>query len=127
MEAVGREARGVVVSAGMRKKSWRGVIDVVSGGAKPSVEEEERKKSQAKGGQKGKGKRAAEDDLVKDEVKKVEQPLSKRQMRKQAHEARMAAKEAAKETVDGDKEDDTTLKEAEETADVSMVNGNDQG
>ncbi|KAL8955955.1 MAG: hypothetical protein Q9183_006470 [Haloplaca sp. 2 TL-2023] len=125
MEAVGREARGVVVGAEMRKKSWRGVVDVVSGGAQPSAEEIERKKSQAQGGQKGKGKRNAEDDLVKNEAKKVEQPISKRQMRKQAHAARMAAKEAAKDTVDTGKEADTTPKNP--TADVSMVDGHDQG
>ena len=125
MEAVGREARGVVVGAEMRKKNWRGVIDVVSGGAKPSAEEIERKKSQAQEGKKGKGKRNAEDDLVKEEAKKVEQPLSKRQMRKKAHEARMAAKEAAKDIVDTGKEADTTPKNP--TADVSVVNGKDQG
>lgn len=37
LEAIGREARSVVVQAEMRRRSFRGVIDVVYGGEKPAT------------------------------------------------------------------------------------------
>ena len=41
-EAVGREARAVVVQAEMKRRSFRGVVDVVYGGEKPATTIQER-------------------------------------------------------------------------------------
>lgn len=70
-EAVSASARAVVVSAGLKRTSYRGVVDVVNGGDPASVE-----RGKDEGEAKGK-KRANEDDQ---ETEK----LSKNQKRRQA-------------------------------------------
>ena len=78
MEAVGREARNVVVQAEMKKTSFMGVIDVVYGGEKPEKMGEEDQVV-------GKGKRKAN---ALESVEAEEKPMSKSQMKRQAKKAR---------------------------------------
>lgn len=87
-EAVGREARAVVVQAEMRRSSFKGVIDVVYGGEKPQRSAE--KVEEAVGEGKGKGKRKAGvlegvTGEVVDEVK----PISKGEQKRRAKKARL--------------------------------------
>ncbi len=83
MEAVGKGARSVVVQAEMKRRSFRGVIDVVYGGEKPE-------KESAKGNQ-GKGKRKADVLEEKEAGDENAQPkqVSKREQRRQAKKARL--------------------------------------
>ena len=85
MEAVGKEARSVVMQAEMKRRSFRGVIDVVYGGEKP---EQEREKS-AKGKQE-KGKRKADVlEVDKSESYNAPKPISKREQKRRAKKARL--------------------------------------
>lgn len=87
VEALGREARGVVVAAEMRKSSYRGVVDVVFAGEKPAEGgTSKRQQGAAKGKMGQNGKRKAEDEGLE---KDVEKPLSKTQMRKRARQAKL--------------------------------------
>ena len=86
-EAVGSGARSVVVQAEMKRRSFRGVVDVIYGGDKPAgiVPKEDGEKT-------GKGKRKA--DSLENQVRKVEEkakPLSKREQKRQAKKARLEA------------------------------------
>lgn len=94
VEAVGSEARSVVVQAQMRRRSFKGVIDVIYGGEKP-----ERTIEKEPSGEKinSKGKRKAdvlEDPPANSEV--ADKPLSKRQQKRQAREARSTSENAKK-------------------------------
>ena len=71
-EAITKETRTVVVTAGLRRTSYRGAVDVIYGGEKPP----ERSKD---------GKKAGITKLSTEPA-----VLSKRQLKKQAHEARLA-------------------------------------
>ncbi|KAL8653763.1 MAG: hypothetical protein Q9210_001899 [Variospora velana] len=71
----------------MRKRSYRGVVDVVFGGEKPQVEKEVNDKGKVVQD----GKRKAEDDGLE---KEAEKPLSKTQMRKRAKKVKMEKAEA---------------------------------
>lgn len=86
MEAVGNEARGVVVQAEMKRRSFRGVIDVVYGGEKPNKKPEKSAK-----GKQEKGKRKAdaldEDEAGGGDVKP--KPISKREQKRQAKKAKL--------------------------------------
>lgn len=103
MEAVGKEARNVVVQAEMKRRSYRGVIDVVYGGERP-----QREPGKPTKGKQQKGKRKA-DVLEEDEVGKdaAEKPISKREQRRRAAKARLEtdkgsenkAKEASKSSI----------------------------
>ncbi|MCJ1249037.1 hypothetical protein MMC30_006259 [Trapelia coarctata] len=88
-EAVGREARAVVVKSASMREGWRGVVDVVWGGEKPVL-----KKLETEG--KGKGKRKADVMMEKKEGKGKdgveEKPISKREMKRRAKKARMEGK-----------------------------------
>lgn len=86
VEALGREARGCVVGAEMRRTSFRGVVDVVFGGEKPKDEKEVSGKGKGSGKMLQNGKRKAEDDGLE---KEAEKPLSKTQMRKRAKQAKI--------------------------------------
>ncbi|KAL8676509.1 MAG: hypothetical protein Q9186_006975 [Xanthomendoza sp. 1 TL-2023] len=101
VEALQREARGVVLGAEMRRRSFRGVIDVVFGGEKPV----EGNKIQGKGGEKAGNKGAKGKENVVNELKRKAgeifdaeaavgkdngQPPSKREMKRRAARARMA-------------------------------------
>ncbi|CAF9928091.1 MAG: hypothetical protein ALECFALPRED_003948 [Alectoria fallacina] len=86
MEAVGNEARSVVVQAEMKRRSFRGVIDVVYGG-----EKSERVPENSAKGKQEKGKRKA-DVLEKNEAERVNatpKPISKREQKRQAKKARL--------------------------------------
>ena len=86
MEAVGKEARSVAVQAEMKRRSFRGVVDVVYGGEKPEREPEKSTKDQ-----KEKGKRKAE-VLKEDGVaggEATQKPISKREQKRQAKKARL--------------------------------------
>ncbi|KAI9698481.1 MAG: hypothetical protein M1836_004062 [Candelina mexicana] len=91
-EAVDREARSVVVQAEMKRRSFRGVIDVVYGGERPEpkgakedttaakqVENEKRKAEAISGG----GEKADQ----------LEAPISKREQKRRAKKARLEANE----------------------------------
>ena len=85
MEAVGKEARSVVVQAEMKRRSFRGVIDVVYGGEKPEQERE----NAAKGKQE-KGKRKADVlEVDKSEGNNAPKPISKREQKRRAKKARL--------------------------------------
>ena len=86
MEAVGKEARSVVVQAEMKRRSFRGVVDVVYGGEKPEREPEKPTKDRQE-----KGKRKAEvlkeGGLAKGDA--TPKPISKREQKRQAKKARL--------------------------------------
>ena len=87
VEAVGREARSVVMQAEMRRRSYGGVIDVVYGGEKhePSVLEGKAAKVKPP-----KGKRKAEVmENQGEEVGNSPKPISKREQKRQAKKARL--------------------------------------
>ena len=90
VEAVGRAAGAVVGRAEARRRSWRGVVAVVSGGEPP----EGRQAREEGDTEKGQGKRKAE-GAAEGEGNEGEKKMSKRQKRKAAHEARMAKKAEA--------------------------------
>ena len=86
-EAVDREARSVVVQAEMKRRSFRGVVDVVYGGEAPAGPVEAEKKQRNK---QGNSKRKAED--LEDgaaEVVESPKPMSKREQKRQAKKARL--------------------------------------
>lgn len=86
MEAVTKEARSCAVAAEIKRTSYRGVVDVVYGGEKSSKENipDKQEKNQAK------GKRKAAEMTVEPTKDIVDKPMSKRQMKKMAAEARKA-------------------------------------
>ena len=86
VEAVGTEARSVIVQAQIRRRSFRGAVDVLYGGEqveRPAGKDETRKGAQ------GKGKRKAGDleTQAADETS-LDQPMSKRAQKKLARKAR---------------------------------------
>ena len=91
-EAIGEAARDVVVQAEMKRRSFRGVVDVIYGGEKPVQQE---RPIEEKGHKKGKAKRKA-DAMLLDEKEVPDRPLSKTQMKKRAKRARLEAEEALK-------------------------------
>lgn len=89
-EAVGSEARSVVVQAEMKRRSFRGVVDVIYGGKKP-----EKVLQKEDGPKNGKGKRKA--DTLDDQVGKggeEAKTLSKREQKRQAKKARLEASDS---------------------------------
>jgi len=90
-EAVSKEARRCVGAARLKRSSYRGAVDVVYGGVKPEKSEKGRKDQ---GQQMGGNKRKAEDDAGDGSA--AASPLSNRQRKKLAHEARMKAAAEAK-------------------------------
>ncbi|KAI4101411.1 MAG: hypothetical protein LQ339_005060 [Xanthoria mediterranea] len=129
VEALQREARGVVVGAEMRRRSYRGVVDVVYGGEKPVVEEKGKGKNL---GGKGKemvgkgGKRKAGDSVDAGEVvvDEAEKPPSKRELKRRAAKARKAVATGKADGSDNAVEESTKTKE---NGDVAMANSKDQG
>ncbi|KAG8527061.1 uncharacterized protein KY384_008490 [Bacidia gigantensis] len=84
-EAVGREARSVVVQAEMKRRSYRGVIDVLHGGEEP----ERDPALENSNGSVGKNKRKADTfDEESAVIANAQKPLSKRQQKRQAKQAR---------------------------------------
>jgi len=96
-EAVNKEARTVVVSAQLKRTSYRGVVDIVYGGEKPqkkppdTVAKGKGKRQQVVLEGQGINKRKAEDGNAHVNGDIAEKPLSKTQMRKQAKRARVEA------------------------------------
>ena len=90
-----KEARSVVVSAKLKRTGYRGVIDVIYGGEKPPPVVKETMPND-KGKQKNGQKRKA--DAMSSEGNATpsggEKPLSNRQRKKLAHQARVAASES---------------------------------
>ena len=85
VEAIGREARSVVVQAEMKRRSFRGVIDVVYGGERPEKPPQEEKMGKVKQSG-GKRKAAALDDGNKEG--NSPKPISKREQKRQAKKAK---------------------------------------
>ena len=83
MEAVGKEARSVVLQAEMKRRSFRGLIDVVYGGEKP-----ERKPEESAKGKPEKGKRKVE-VLEDDATNATPKSISKREQKRQAKKSRL--------------------------------------
>ena len=87
MEAVGREARNAVMQAEMKRRSFRGVIDVVYGGeqAQKPVRNEKSEKDK-----KANGKRKASDMEIQAEQEETPpKSISKREQKRQAKKARI--------------------------------------
>ena len=92
-EAVTTQARSVVVQAGMKRRSFRGVIDVIQPGKVPAKKASYPPSSIDVG---GKRKRAAEDspeDVHGEE--RILKPISKREQKRQAKKARKEALDLA--------------------------------
>ncbi len=92
VEAIGREARAVVLQAEMRRRSFRGVIDVIYGGEKPkSVAENAGKPSKGKPENSNKRKAETLDNGAGPDDTVQGKPLSKREQKRQAKKARLEA------------------------------------
>ena len=110
-EAMSKECRTVVVAAKLKRTSYRGVIDIVYGGEKPPAYAPEKeavgKVKQPANGQKRKAdalETSGNSSPVNGESEG--KPPSKRQMRRQAHQAKLRAAEEKKESA-GASEDKT--------------------
>ena len=94
MEAMGVNARGVVVNEGIKRSGFRGVIDVIEGGErmveKKAGGEKANNGNQQGVGKKGKGKRPAEPENTDGTPQ-----ISKRQAKRMRLEALKAGKESA--------------------------------
>ena len=95
IEALGRESRNVVVLAKMRRRAFRGVVDIVYGGGAPVKLPTE---DQSPNTQQNKGKRRADfvesDSSVKVDSTAIEtspSSISKREQKRQAKKARQEA------------------------------------
>lgn len=87
VEAVGREARSVVMQAEMKRRSHGGVVDVVYGGEKHETSVQEEKAAKVK---QPKSKRKAEVlENQGEEVSNSPRPISKREQKRQAKKARL--------------------------------------
>lgn len=112
-EAIGREARAVVVRSASMREGWRGVVDVVWGGEKPVAKKQEAEKD-------GRGKRKAgvmmevEVETGKEEVD--EKPPSRREMKRRAKRAKMEKQSAEVESTGA-----TTREEADASPAVDAM------
>ncbi len=98
-EAVGQEARSVVVQAEMKRRSYRGVIDVIYGGEKPAIPKVSdgvvkgnvRPQGQQQGTTNGQKRKAG--SMGEEKAKETEEPklISKREQKRQAKKARFEA------------------------------------
>ncbi|TVY24634.1 hypothetical protein LHYA1_G006405, partial [Lachnellula hyalina] len=92
---MGCNPRGVVVNEGLKRRGFRGVVDVVEGGERAVVEQQNKGCAAVPGsgaqgaGKKGKGKRVAEQD-GSDRT-----PVSKRQAKRLRLEALKAEKQSS--------------------------------
>ncbi|KAL6715786.1 RNA-binding RNA processing protein rpp1 [Lecanora helva] len=91
MEAVGREARSAAMQAEMKRRSFRGVIDVIYGGEKTERSAAEEKMNE---GQKANGKRKA--SAIEENL--PAKPISKREQKRQANKARAENAKAQEKT-----------------------------
>ena len=87
VEAVGREARSVVMQAEMKRRSHGGVVDVVYGGEKHETSVQDEKAAKLK---QSKSKRKAEVlENQGEEVGDSPRPISKREQKRQAKKVRL--------------------------------------
>lgn len=89
-EGVGREARSVVVQAGLKRTGYRGVVDVLYGGEKPVATATSEKEIDTRVSAKGKRKAIVLGDMDDSSQPK---PISKREQKRQAKRARQDAAE----------------------------------
>ena len=95
MEAIGREARNTVVQSEMKRRSFRGVIDVIYGGEKPeNVAEKAGKNGKGSVGNSNKRKADNLENLVEEDATTQSKPMSKSQQKRQAKKARLEASKA---------------------------------
>lgn len=95
-EAMSKEARNCVVAAQLKRTSYRGVINVVYGGEKPSAKENEvQAESGAENGAVANGNKRKADALGGELAGTPEKPLSKTQMKKRAKKEAMEAQAKA--------------------------------
>ena len=87
VEAVGGEARSVVVQAEMRRRSYGGVIDVVYGGEKHEKPVQEEKAARLK--QPNNKRKAEVMENHGGDVGHSPRPMSKREQKRQAKKARL--------------------------------------
>ncbi|KAL8813884.1 MAG: hypothetical protein Q9223_006858, partial [Gallowayella weberi] len=135
VEALQREARGVVLGAEMRRRSFRGVIDVVFGGEKPVEKKIPGKganvvNKDAKGKEKvmNELKRKAGENLDAEAVGKENgQALSKREMKRRAARARMAKVQEEGAGPGNRVDDPIDPVETKKSGDVVMADNEDQG
>lgn len=86
-EAVSKDARSVVVRSGLKRSSWRGVVDIIHGGEGAEVRADD--KEVAKDTIKTNGvKRKAEATESSDPGSDAKTPLSKREIKRRAKRAR---------------------------------------
>ncbi|KAK5124104.1 hypothetical protein LTR85_001807 [Meristemomyces frigidus] len=103
-EAMSKEARNVVVTAQLKRTSYRGVIDVVYGGEKPApVEKNDEQKpesSKSKNKQPAvvNGQKRKAEALGTDPTEVAEQLISKREAKRRAKQARLSAGDGEKGT-----------------------------
>lgn len=93
-EAVSEEARKVVALAGLKRTSWRGIVDVIHGGEKgesgKAAPGANKKNNEASALKRGNGtKRRASVDAEPNVG--AEKPISKREMKRKAKRARLEA------------------------------------
>ena len=93
-EAVGREARSVVVQAEVKRRSFRGVVDVVYGGEKPIRVDVEKEKAEKITSGMTKRKADALEQGVREEEEEQTKPISKRERKRQAKKAKFEATKA---------------------------------
>ncbi|KZF26104.1 PHP domain-like protein [Xylona heveae TC161] len=87
-DAVGREARSVVVAAQMKRRSYKGVIDVVDAGEKRAPKDQKNKKD---GAQKRKADALQGGEAEAAKLAKPAPALSKREQKRQAKKAKLDA------------------------------------
>lgn len=93
-DAMSKEAKNAVVSAQLKRTSFKGVINVVYGGEKPPQAEKEAGAQEGKGKQKQGQKRKAdaiESSGTSTNVTGDDKPISKREAKRRAHQARLKA------------------------------------
>ncbi len=89
-EAIGRESRNVVVQAELKRRSFRGVIDVVYGGEKPSrIAENDGKNGKVKSEKNQKRKADTLGTVAEEDTTAQGKPTSKRERKRQAKKARL--------------------------------------
>ena len=103
-EAVCEEPRKVTALAKLKRTSWRGIVDVVYGGEKPTTEQADKDKKGASNkkatAQTGKGDNLKRKASLGSEpaTEEPEKPLSKRELKRRAKKARVAGTDGGPET-----------------------------
>lgn len=87
VEAIGRDARNVVVQAEMKRRSFRGVIDVIYGGEEPPRPVQKDKSEKNEPTQVKRKAEGLDDEAT--EVVVSSKPMSKREQKRQAKKARL--------------------------------------